>query len=122
MKKIIKYFIFLYILSISFTSYAYKDNNPYIINSIFSNSNGDNPNEARINTINQARRNALSILFQRLKIDEAYIGDISNNEVSEMVYSQRITNERIAGNNYSAKFNITFSKDYVYGILSKKKY
>ena len=38
-----------------------------------------------------------------------------------MIGSKQVKNEKIAGNNYSAKLNIIFAKDFVEYILAQKE-
>jgi len=98
-----------------------SSDNPYSVNDIFINASGKNPTLARNNAVAQAQREAFVILLGRLSVDAAFADNISADEINDMVHSQQITNEKIAGNNYSAIFNITFSEDFVQNILNDKK-
>jgi hypothetical protein len=93
----------------------------YDVNDIFINASGKTPTMARSNAVAQAQREAFVILLGRLSIDAAFADNVSDEEINDMVYSQQITNEKIAGNNYSAIFNITFSENFVQSALDNKK-
>ncbi len=56
-----------------------------------------------------------------LNIQNDISQEISDEEIAEAIYSRRITNERIAGNYYSANFNIKFIKNAINAILDDKK-
>jgi len=95
--------------------------NIYNIESISSKANGKSPANSRaIATIN-ARRDAFMVLLMRLQIPISKADEISNDEISEMVRSEQIFDEKIIGNNFSANFNITFAKDFVDHILKSKE-
>ena len=101
-------------------SQAISDENPYLVNNIFVTVTGKSPTSARTLATNQARRNAFGILLGRLSIDEGFNDNINAEEISDMVHSEQITNEKIAGNNYSANFNIAFSESFVSNLLASK--
>ncbi len=67
-----------------------------------------------------ARRDAFSILITRLEMKVNVVDSITDDEISDMVRSEQIENEKIAGGNYSATFNILFAKDFVEHILAQK--
>jgi len=97
-----------------------SDENPYLINNVFVSASGKSPNAARTSATEQAHRNAFGILLGRLSIDEGFGDNISSDEISDIVHSEQITNEKIAGNNYSANFNIAFSESFVSNLLAGK--
>ncbi len=102
------------------SSQTTSDENPYLINNVFVSASGKNPTIARASATDQAHRNAFGILLERLSIDEGFNESISADEISDMVHSEQITNEKIAGNNYSANFNIAFSESFVSNLLASK--
>ena len=123
--NIYKKFIYLIILSASLAgnSYAQKANNlnPYIVNKIFAFAQEENPFESRNETLKKANRTAFEALLGNLNIQNNISQEISDEEIAEAIYSRRITNERIAGNYYSANFNIKFIKNAINAILDDKK-
>ncbi|MDA0902495.1 MAG: DUF2066 domain-containing protein [Proteobacteria bacterium] len=98
----------------------YQGENPYLVKNVFINADGKTPTKARNNALVQARREAFSILLGRLSIYDGFDDNISEEEIADMVHSQQIINERIAGNSYSAIFTISFSKDFVDSVLASK--
>ena len=99
---------------------GYKGDNPYLVKNVFITADGKSPTKARNNAVVEARREAFSILLNRLSIYDGFDDNVSEEEIADMVHSQQIINERIAGNNYSAIFNISFSKSFVNSVLNSK--
>ncbi|MBM3590119.1 MAG: hypothetical protein FJX30_01925 [Alphaproteobacteria bacterium] len=95
-------------------------NNIYEIESISSKASDKTPNASKILATTNARRDAFMVLLMRLQLPIATADNISNEEIAEMVRSEQIVDEKIAGNNYSANYNITFARDFVDHILEKK--
>ncbi len=95
-------------------------NNIYEIESISSKASDKNPSASKILATSNARRDAFMVLLMRLQLPIATADNISNEEIAEMVRSEQIVDEKIAGNNYSANYNITFARDFVDHILEKK--
>lgn len=115
---------FLLLLSIIFISSSASsaaNSNIYLVEKIGINGLGKSPTDARNKAVDAAHKDAFAILLSRLNLDAAIIDKLSDEEISDMVRSEQIDNERIAGNNYSAIFNIMFAKDFVDHILSTKK-
>jgi hypothetical protein len=113
-----RFFLLIFLL-ISCTSYA-ADKSEYLVEDVAVSITGKSPNEARNSATASARRDAFLILLTRLGMKTNTADSVSNDEISEMVRSEQIDNEKIAGNNYSATFNIMFAKDFVDHILNKK--
>ncbi len=103
--------------------YAQKSNNKnsYLIDKIFSFAEGESPSESRAEALRKANKAAFEILLQNLNIKNDIIANISDEEIAETVYSRRITNERMAGNYYSANFNIAFVENAITSILEDKE-
>ena len=95
-------------------------NDIYLIESINAKYTGKNPNSAKINATAIARREAFVALLIKLKLPIAKADYINDDEISDMVRSEQIIDEKIAGNSYSAVFSIRFAKDFVENLLSKK--
>jgi hypothetical protein len=85
----------------------------YAVNDVVANASGKSPSQARINAIAAAQRNAFLILLNRLGMDEDIAANFKDETIADMVSSQQILNEKIAGNNYSATLNLTFSESFV---------
>lgn len=99
------------------TAKRMKSKNPYLITNIFSSAEEISPSVSRQKSINKANRIAFMVLLKNLKMDENFLANISDEEIAEAVYSRQILDERMAGNYYSAKFNISFLKSSVNAIL-----
>lgn len=95
-------------------------NDIYLIESINAKYTGKNPNSAKVNATAIARREAFIALLIKLKLPIAKADYINDDEISDMVRSEQIIDEKIAGNSYSAIFNIRFAKDFVESLLNKK--
>lgn len=94
--------------------------NIYEIESISSKASAKNPTASKVLATSNARRDAFMVLLMRLQMPIATADNITDEEIGEMVRSEQIVDEKIAGNNYSANFNITFARDFVEHILSNK--
>lgn len=92
----------------------------YQIEAISSKASAKTPVASKALALKNARRDAFMVLLMRLQLPIATADNISDDEISEMVRSEQIVDEKIAGNNYSANFNITFAKNFVDHILNKK--
>ena len=106
----------------SFNSVIAQDSksNIYLIESISSKAAAKKQNDAKNLAIASARRDAFMVLVMRLKMPISLSDTITDSEISDMVRSEQIMDEKISGNSYSATFNITFAKDFVEHILSTK--
>ena len=119
MFKFIQALIFFIFFGLNF-AWAQDSKNIYFIDSISSKAIAKNPSDARKASISNARRDAFMVLLTRLKMPIATSDNISDAEIAEMVRSEQVVDEKIAGNSYSATFNIIFAKDFVEHILAKK--
>jgi hypothetical protein len=104
-----------------FCNVATADENPYVVDDILVDVSGKSPVDAKSIGTKTARRNGLFILLNRLSIDDKVFDRINDQEISDMVRSEEVSSEKNVGNKYSAKFSITFAKDFVEDILVKKK-
>ena len=106
----------------SFNSVIAQDSklNIYLIESISSKAVAKKQNDAKNLAIASARRDAFMSLMERLKMPISIADTVSDSEISDMVRSEQIMDEKISGNSYSATFNIIFAKDFVEHILSTK--
>ena len=119
MFKFIQALIFFIFFGLNF-AWAQDSKNTYFVESISSKATAKNPNEARKASIANARRDAFMVLLTRIKMPVAISDNITDSEIADMVRSEQIVDEKIAGNSYSATFNIIFAKDFVEHILAKK--
>jgi len=99
---------------------ALAADNAYYIEGVAVNVTARTPSDARNLAGKTARRDAFLILLARLSIEEKTADKISDEDLSDMVRSEQITDEKIAAGNYSGTFNITFAKDFVEHVLAKK--
>lgn len=85
------------------------------------NASAKSAGDAKVIATNNARRNALVILLGRISFPASAANNVTDEEIFDMVRSEQIAEEKIAGNNYSATFNIMFAKSAVERILKVKK-
>jgi len=100
-------------------SYA-AQSNIYLVENIVAEVVGKSPTDARNLAVATARKDAFAVLLTRLELDVKTLASVSDEEISDMVRSEQISDEKIAGNSYSASFNITFAKNFVDHILGQK--
>jgi len=91
----------------------------YKVDNVVTEHTAKNATEAKKIAIEKGQRQALNILFERMKIDQSYVAWIADEEISQMVSSLRIDNEKISKTYYSATLNIEFSPDFVKFIFNK---
>lgn len=115
--------IFLLIFFLIFSSkFAFAaDENIYSVENVPVSITGKSPSDARNTAVSTARRDAFLILLTRLGLEVNIADKINNEEISDMVRLEQTDAEKIAGNTYSATFNIVFAKDFVEHILKQKK-
>jgi hypothetical protein len=118
MSRIFSLFFLLFFAAANI-SYA-DDNSTYLVEDVVVSVTNKTPSAARIVAVATARRDAFLILLTRIGLRINLADNITNDEISEMVRSEQIEEEKIAGNNYSATFNIMFAKDFVEHILAQK--
>lgn len=115
-------FLTLFLLANSQSSVAAENiDNPYIVEDVAVSVSAKSPTEARNLAIKTVHRDAFTILLARLSLENAVASKISDGEIADMVRSEQIIDEKIAGSSYSATFNVTFAKDFVDHILAQKK-
>lgn len=76
---------------------------------------------ARKNAMAEGQRDAFYTILRRLGVDTSNGILVSNDEISEMIISMQIKNERITNNSYSAVLNIEFNPEYINYTLNKHK-
>jgi len=96
------------------------DSEIYLVENVSVKTKAKSPTLARNSAQASARRDGFLILLTRLELNTAIADEINDDEILEMVSSEQIQNEKIAGNTYSATLNITFAKNFVDHILQKK--
>ncbi len=115
----------IFLILISFNVFAQEfssseNSNIYAVDDIIASASSKSPAQARNKAISTAQRNAFLILLERLEVN----GDISKQfedaEITDMISSKQILNEKIAGNSYQATLNLTFAKSFVKFYLDKK--
>ncbi len=110
---------FLVFLIMASPSIALGDST-YFVKNIPVSAAAKNATESRNIAVSIARRNAFKTLLKRLELSQEIDEQVSDEEIANMVRSEQIDREKIAGNRYSATFNIMFAQDFVEHILSKK--
>ncbi len=107
-------------LFIGVASFAADAENPYVVEDVAVSVSGKSPTDGRNQAVKSGRRDAFAILATRLDLDLKALRKISDDDISDMVRSEQINDEKIAGNNYSATMSVTFAKDFVDHILAQK--
>lgn len=111
-------FLLIFILFFSFAASAFDD--IYLIKNLPVNVSDETPALARQLAARTVNREAFLTLLSRLKIDEKISAKVSDEEINDMIRLQHISDEKMAGNNYSAVFDLQFAKDFVDHILAQK--
>ncbi len=94
--------------------------NPYLVNNVFASAEEQDSSISRNKAMAQANRTAFFIMLENLGADSDSKKNMSDEEIDELVYSRQITEEKIAGKKYSAKFNVTFLKTAVNNLLDQE--
>jgi hypothetical protein len=111
--------LLIYFSAISLSSNA-AESDTYFVSGVSVNITAKSSAAAKTVAHATARRDAFSILITRLDMKLSIVDSITDDEISDMVRSEQIENEKIAGSNYSATFNIMFAKDFVEHVLAQK--
>ncbi len=84
--------------------------NPYTVNDIRVDVHGETAIDAREKALNQARRNAFSLLSERMGIaDDLSASQADDATIASMVDSFEINREKLSKNRYLASVNVTFN-------------
>jgi len=113
-------FSFFFILFLAISSASWAEENIYLVEGISAKSTTKSPSTSRTSAVANARRDAFLILLTRLGKKTKLADEVTNDEIADMVRSEQINDERIAGSAYSATLNILFAQDFVEHILSQK--
>ncbi len=118
----LKVFFTFALLSLSFLANAAlaESSDNYMISGVTASASSKSAGEAKNIVTNNARRDAFTTLLTRLALSTSIANDASNDEIFDMVRSEQIAEEKIAGSNYSATFNILFARSAVDSFLNKK--
>jgi len=98
-----------------------ESTNIYAVDGIEAKATAKSLATAKALAFDNARKDAFLVLLSRLEIDSEIINNISAEEISSMVRSERVLKEKLSSNSYSANFNIVFAKSFVDHILAKKQ-
>ncbi|MFT6077151.1 MAG: hypothetical protein ACJA02_001099 [Myxococcota bacterium] len=113
-------FFLLLLVLISGKDGLAQEQDKYVVNDIVVISDGESPNQSRIKAIADGQRSAFIVLLDRLGFDKKVSNNFQNEKIADMVSSQQIFDEKIAGNKYSATLNLNFSKSFVKYHLDSK--
>ncbi len=94
--------------------------NIYAIEGIEAKATAKSATLARNVAFENAKKDAFLVLLSRLNLSPETINYINSDDLSLMVRSERVLNEKISGNAYLATFNIVFAKNFVDYILKNK--
>jgi len=119
--KYVENFLLFLLFSLLFsTACLAAESDIYNVENIPVNVTAKSPSASRTIATATAHRDAFLVLLTRLNLATSVADTVTDEEISDMVRSESIDNERLAGNNYAATFNITFAKDFVDHILGQK--
>ena len=114
-----KLFVLLFLL---YSSILFADiQNKYLVEDIRVNRIDEDANLAREKAITKGQRDAFNLVLDRLEIDSSNGMLISDDEISQMLRSMQVKNEKITNNSYTANLMVEFSPEYVNFILKKNK-
>jgi len=94
--------------------------NPFSFANILGEAVAKSGAEAKVIATNNARKQALAELFLRLKLEPKLVEKFNNEELSSLIYEEKITNEKISSNSYKGNFSMTFSQKFVIHFIKKK--
>ena len=114
-----KLFIILFLLLP--TLVLAENTNNYLVENLYISMIDEDATTARSNAITYAQRQAFNTILNRLGIDTSNSVIISDNEISQMLRSMQIKNEKITTKSYSATLTLQFSPEYIKYTLSKYK-
>ena len=114
-----KLFIILFLLLP--TLVLAENTNNYLVENLYISMIDEDATTARSNAIAYAQRQAFNTILNRLGIDTSNSVIISDNEISQMLRSMQIKNEKITTKSYSATLTLQFSPEYIKYTLSKYK-
>lgn len=92
----------------------------YMISGVTVSASAKSAGDAKVVATNNARREAFTTLLSRLALSASITNNVTNDEIFDMVRSEQIAEEKIAGSNYSATFNILFARSAVDRVLKDK--
>ncbi|NBV07061.1 MAG: hypothetical protein EBS06_07515 [Proteobacteria bacterium] len=118
MSKLSKVLLLFFTLFIAIPNNAKaQQNDIYLIENVAVTALAKSAGDAKVIATNNARRDAFVTLLTRLSLPSAIINQVNDDKIFDMVHSEQITEEKIAGANYSATFNILFAKSAVDRVL-----
>lgn len=97
------------------------DNTDYTVNNLKISRADKDATTARQKAMIQGQREAFNTILEKLGVDSSNGIVVSDDEISQMLRSMQIKNEKITNNSYSAILTLEFSPDYVSYILNKYK-
>lgn len=115
------FFLFFSLFSVTtFTQASAQQSDIYMVENVVVTAAAKSAGDAKTIATNNARRDAFVTLLSRLSLSSGVANDVSSDQIFDMVRSEQIAEEKIAGNSYSATFNILFAKSAVEQVLKDK--
>jgi hypothetical protein len=115
-----RFFLLLFVAAIGLTSTASAQESVYLVENVIVDFKGKSPTEARAAGVAGARREAFAILAARLNLDATITANVNDDGIADMVKSEQINDEKLAGNRYSAVLTIEFAADFVEHFLKQQ--
>lgn len=108
------------LICLLFPMYVFAENvNNYSVENLYINVIDEDATLARNKALTRAQRQAFNTILNRLGIDSSNGIMISDGEISQMLRSMQIKNEKITSKSYSATLTLQFSPEYVKYILNR---
>lgn len=96
-----------------------KDDGVYMIKNVPIRATAENATKAKSLALKNGQRRALKTVFEKKHINTGYTKFISDNLISEMIETVKITDEIMTVDSYSSKITIVFSKEFLNYNLKK---
>lgn len=118
---VMQVFLTLCLLFFAFAGSAAET--PFLIDNIVADKAADTPTNARNLAIEDAQRQGFALIINRLTDANARraLPVLRSDELSSMVRSFEITDEKITGNRYQGRFNVFYDEQLVKDFLAQNK-
>lgn len=108
------------LICLLFPMYVFAENvNNYSVENLYINVFDEDATSARNKALTRAQRQAFNTILSRLGIDTSNGIMISDSEISQMLRSMQIKNEKITSKSYSATLTLQFSPEYINYTLNR---
>lgn len=110
-----------FVIFLLFPLLANAVDSDYVIENLKIGKTDKDATTARQKAMLQGQRKAFNTILERLDIDSSNGIVVGDDEISQMLRSMQIKNEKITNNSYNAVLTLEFSPEYIKYILNKYK-